>query len=59
MLLSFPTALRSGSKFPAKGLKDIVLNYPYIFEVVEPEDIALPQRAGQLGQGAPSRLSHP
>lgn len=27
-----------------KGFKDIVLNYPYIFEVVEPEDIALPQR---------------
>ncbi len=27
-----------------KGLKDFVLNYPYVFEVVEPEDIALPQR---------------
>ena len=27
-----------------KGLKDFILNYPYIFEVVEPEDIALPQR---------------
>lgn len=26
-----------------KGLKDLVLNYPYIFEVVEPEDIVLPQ----------------
>lgn len=26
-----------------KGLKDFVLNYPYIFEVVEPEDISLPQ----------------
>lgn len=25
------------------GLKDLVLNYPYVFEVVEPEDIALPQ----------------
>jgi Subtilase family len=26
-----------------RGLKDFVLNYPYIFEVVEPEDVALPQ----------------
>ncbi|ALK35282.1 S8 family peptidase [Burkholderia plantarii] len=34
-----------------KGLKDFVLNYQYIFEVVEPEDIALPQAvAGQVGQ---------
>jgi len=32
-------------KISGKGLKDFVLNYPYIFEVVEPEDIALPQRA--------------
>jgi subtilisin family serine protease len=28
-----------------KGLRDLVLNYMYIFEVVEPDDIALPQRA--------------
>ncbi len=27
-----------------KGLKDFVLNYPYIFEVVEPEDITVPRR---------------
>jgi Subtilase family len=33
-------------KISGKGLKDFVLNYPYIFEVVEPEDIALPQQAG-------------
>ncbi len=32
-----------------KGLKDFVLNYPYIFEVVEPEDIELPQRAVAVG----------
>lgn len=30
-------------------MKDFILNYPYIFEVVEPEDIALPQRAGEAG----------
>src|ERR1700722_20302727 len=30
-----------------RGLKDFILNYPYIFEVVEPEDIDLPQTAGE------------
>ncbi|MEC5407441.1 S8 family peptidase [Paraburkholderia sp. MPAMCS5] len=47
---SFTVRLR----ISGKGLKDFVLNYPYIFEVVEPEDIALPQAiagpAGQAGQ---------
>jgi hypothetical protein len=41
-----------------KGLKDFVLNYPYIFEVVEPEDIALPQRAGSVG-AAPASSATP
>ena len=31
-------------ELPGKGLRDLVLNYPYIFEVIEPEDIELPQR---------------
>tara|TARA_R110000744_G_scaffold380514_1_gene501626 strand:- start:31980 stop:34580 length:2601 start_codon:yes stop_codon:yes gene_type:complete len=30
-------------KIKALGLRDIVLNYPYIFEVVEPEDVLTPQ----------------
>jgi len=34
-------------KISGKGLKDFVLNYPYIFEVVEPEDIVLPQNQNQ------------
>ncbi len=34
-------------KISGKGLKDFVLNYPYVFEVVEPEDI-------DLGEGAPT-----
>lgn len=38
---SFTVRLR----ISGKGLKDFVLNYPYIFEVVEPEDIVLPQAA--------------
>jgi hypothetical protein len=34
------------------GLKDLILNYPFIFEIVEPEDIALPQYA-DAGGAAP------
>jgi len=41
---SFTVRLR----ISGKGLKDFVLNYPYIFEVVEPEDIVLPQTAAEL-----------
>jgi hypothetical protein len=42
-----------------KGLKDFILNYAYIFEVVEPEDIALPQQTANVreqpgGAGAPT-----
>ncbi len=39
-------------KILGKGLKDIVLNYPYVFEVVEPEDISLPQREIEEGTEA-------
>lgn len=45
-------------KVNGKGLKDFILNYPYIFEVVEPEDIALPQRAGEAG-AQPARAASP
>jgi len=31
-------------RLPARGLRDLLLNHPYIFEAVEPEDIELPQR---------------
>jgi hypothetical protein len=36
-------------RISGKGLRDFVLNYPYIFEVVEPEDIALPQNPNTAG----------
>lgn len=45
-------------KIRGAGLKDLVLNYPYIFEVVEPEDIALPQYA-EAGGAAPLRAAAP
>ncbi len=41
-----------------KGLRDFVLNYPYVFEVVEPEEIALPQRAGEAG-ATPDKTAAP
>jgi hypothetical protein len=36
-------------KIVGKGLKDFALNYPYVFEVFEPEDIARPRQPGQEG----------
>jgi hypothetical protein len=43
---------------PGRGLKDLILNYPFIFEIVEPEDIALPQYA-DAGGAAPLRAPQP
>lgn len=40
------------------GLRDLVLNYAYVFEVTEPEDIALPQYA-DAGGAAPLRSAAP
>ncbi len=45
-------------KISGKGLKDFVLNYPYIFEVVEPDDIALPQLTAK-GAAQPLRGATP
>jgi hypothetical protein len=36
-------------KISGKGLKDLAFNYSYVFEVVEPEDIALPQWPNAAG----------
>lgn len=40
-------------KISGRGLKDFALNYPYIFEIVEPDDIALPQQPGITGSSTP------
>ncbi|CAN5407337.1 hypothetical protein BH09SUM1_BH09SUM1_11950 [soil metagenome] len=47
-----PDSFTARIKIRGKGLKDLILNYPYIFEIVEPEDIALPQYA-DAGGAAP------
>lgn len=31
-------------RLPGRGLKDLILNHPYIFEVAEPDEIELPQQ---------------
>jgi len=53
-----PDSLTIRVKINGKGLKDFILNYPYIFEVVEPEDIALPQLAGEAG-AQPAQIAAP
>ncbi len=45
-------------KMKGQGFKDLVLNYPFIFEVTEPEDIALPQYAPS-GAAAPLKAAAP
>lgn len=45
-------------RIAGRGLKDLVLNYPYVFEVTEPDDIALPQNAAEAG-AAPLKAARP
>jgi hypothetical protein len=40
---TLPDSFTLRIKMAAKGLKDLVLNFPYVFEVTEPDDIQLPQ----------------
>lgn len=39
-----------------RGLRDIVLNYPFLFEVVEPDDVMTPQRLRQQLEDASSQV---
>ncbi len=48
--LSLPDSFSLRLKISGKGFKDLVLSYPYIFEVAEPDDIETPQQiARDLG----------
>ena len=42
--LSLPDSFTLRIKMSGKGLKDLILSYPYIFEVAEPDDIETPQK---------------
>ena len=44
-----PDSFTARLRIVGNGLRDFVLTYPYIFEVVEPDDISLPQQAPRQG----------
>jgi hypothetical protein len=48
--VELPDSFSIRIKVSGKGLRDFVLNFPYIFELVEPDDIELPQQAGEEGR---------
>ena len=50
--VSLPDSFTFRVQLPGKGLRDFLLNYPYIFEVVEPDDIELPQRIQEANDRA-------
>lgn len=45
--LTLPDSFTLRLRITAKGLRDLVLNYPYIFEVAEPDDIETPQQVAR------------
>jgi hypothetical protein len=53
--VELPDSFTVRVQLPGNGLRDLVLNHPHIFEVVEPDDIELPQRIQDVidrGRGA-------
>lgn len=44
-------------RLPGRGLKDLILNHPYIFEVAEPDDIELPQQHARQLRDIQTRLT--
>ncbi len=53
---TLPDSFTLRLKLPGKGLKDLVLNYPYIFEVTEPDEIELPQQIAREMKEVRARL---
>ena len=45
--LTLPDSFTLRLKICGKGLKDLILSYPYIFDVAEPEDIETPQQVAR------------
>ncbi len=44
-------------RLPGRGLKDLILNHPYIFEVAEPDEIELPQEHARQLRDIEARLT--
>lgn len=53
---TLPDSFTLRLNLPGRGLKDLVLNYPYIFEVAEPDDIELPQQVARELREVQARL---
>ncbi len=54
--LSLPDSFTLRLRITGNGLKDIVLNYPYVFEVAEPDDIETPQQVARELKETRARL---
>ncbi|HZZ81338.1 MAG TPA: S8 family serine peptidase, partial [Gemmataceae bacterium] len=55
--LSLPDSFTLRLRLSGKGLKDIVLSYPYIFEVAEPDNIETPQQIARDLKAIQAKLS--
>lgn len=53
---SLPDSFTLRIRISAKGLKDLVLNSPHVFEVAEPDHIDLPQHAEREARAVEARL---
>lgn len=47
--VSLPDSFTMRVQVSGKGLKDFVLNYPYLFELVEPDDVFIPESKATPG----------
>lgn len=54
--LRLPDSFTLRIKISGKGLRDLVLSYPYIFEVAEPDEIETPQQITRALKAAEARL---
>jgi hypothetical protein len=58
--VKFPDHFNLRVEIVGKGLRDLILNHPHVFEVVEPDDILLPQRAREAIEAAKLSITiHP
>lgn len=55
--LALPDSFTLRLRISGNGLKDLVLNYPYVFEVAEPDDIETPQQIARELKAAPASLN--